>query len=66
MTEKQLARRIAKEIMMRRGWGDYSPDHVEWDEDNDNSQFSLVMEDVTIVLEILDAEGLIGDLEAIE
>lgn len=66
MTKEQLVRRIAEEVMMRRGWGEYSPERAEWDEDDDDSQFSLVLEDVAQVLEILDAEELIGDLGTIE
>ena len=66
MTKKQLVRKIAEEVMARRGWGTYSQDHAEWDEDDDDSQFSLVMEDVAQVLEILDAEGALVDLETIE
>ena len=66
MTKEQLVRKIAEEIMARRGYGAYSNDHAEWDEDDDDSQFSLTMEDVAQVLEILDAEGVIADLETIE
>lgn len=66
MTKEQLVRKIAEEIMARRGWGSYSPGRGEWDEDDDNSQFSLIIEDVAQVLEILDAEGGLIDPETIE
>lgn len=66
MEKQQLVKRIAEEIMMRRGYGKYSRDHIEWDENEDDSQFSLVMEDVAQVLEILDAEGGLVDPETIE
>lgn len=52
--------------MLRRGYGSYSREHVEWDENIDDSQFSLVKEDVAQVLEILDAEGGLVDPETIE
>ena len=65
MTKEQLVRKIAEEIMGRHGHGTYSNEHAEWDEDDDDSQFSLIMEDVAQVLEILDAAGALIDLETI-
>lgn len=66
MTKEQLVRNIAEEIMARRGYGTYSNDHVEWDEDDDDSQFSLTLETVSEVLEILDSEGGLVDIGTIE
>lgn len=66
MTIEQLARKIAVEIMELRGFGPYSPGDLEWDEDEDDSQISLIKEDVAQVLEILDSSELLVDLRAIE
>lgn len=66
MQKDELVRRIAEQIMLRRGYGSYPRDHIEWDENIDDSQFTLIKEDVAEVLEILDSEGGLVDPETIE
>lgn len=66
MTKEQLVRVVAEKVMASRGYGMYSRDRAEWDEDDDDSPFSLVMEDVAQVLQILDEEGGLVDPETIE
>lgn len=43
--DTKLVRVIAEAIMQDRGWGNTPKDHIEWDADNPDSQYSMILED---------------------
>lgn len=66
MTLEKLVETVAEELMVISGNDSFPRDHIEWDLDNENSQFALTVQTVREVLSILDSLGGLVDPETID
>lgn len=65
MTRDQLMDQLAETVLILRGYDkDNKSYDLEWDSSNEDSQFSLVREDVVIIVEALEKWDLLKALEA--
>lgn len=64
MDLETLIDEVTEAVMIERGWSPDNPDHhLEWDEDDEDSQYSLVREDVELIVDLLDERGLLKSIE---
>ena len=60
MDLETLIDEITEAMMIDRGYSRDNPqDHLEWDEDSDDSQYTLVREDVEFIVDLLEERGLL-------
>lgn len=60
MDLETLIDEITEAVMIDRGWDRDNPrDHLEWDADDDDSQYSIVREDVEFIVDLLEERKLL-------
>jgi hypothetical protein len=61
MDIKQLIDEITEAIMIDRGYDVSERDSdIEWDSDNEDSQFALILEDVEVMVDFLQQRNLLN------
>lgn len=63
--KKALIEKVAEQMMISRGFekpknGKYD---IEWDHSREDSQYSMVYEDVEFVVQYIESEGSLGDIK---
>ena len=60
MDLETLIDEVAEAVMIDRGYERDNPrDRIEWDADLDDSQYTLVREDVEFIVDLLEERGLL-------
>lgn len=59
----KLVDEVTEAVMVDRGFDrNNHTDRLEWDADNEDSQYSLVREDVEFIVDLLQERGLLGSI----
>jgi hypothetical protein len=64
MDLETLIDEVTEAVMIDRGYERDNPrDRIEWDADLDDSQYTLVREDVEFIVDLLEERGLLQAIE---
>ena len=60
MDLETLIDEITEAVMIDRGWDRDNPnEHLEWDDESEDSQYSIIREDIEFIVDLLDERGLL-------